>query len=78
MVKLVKSVGNKFRGFILILVVKIDENLNFFKEPPKCGAKCEKGVKVWCSYYIKMRVKSVVRGKLLNKKCGTFEKCGTK
>ena len=43
---------------------------NFWKEHPKCGAKCGKGLKVWCSYYIKMGVKSVVRGKLLNKKCG--------
>ena len=48
------------------------------EEPSKCGTKCEKGLKVWYSYYIKMRVKSVVWGKLLNKKCGTFEKCGTK
>ena len=48
------------------------------KESPKCGAKCGKGLKVWCTYYIKMRGKSVVWGKIDNKKCGAFEKCGAK
>ena len=44
------------------------------KEPPKCGAKCGKGLKVWCTYYIKMRGKSVVRGKIDNKKVGAIGK----
>ena len=55
-------------------IVKFDEDFNLLKESSKCGTKCEKGLKVWHSYYIKMGVKSVAWGKLLNKKCGTFEK----
>ena len=31
--------------------------------PPKCGAKCKKQMKMWCSYNIKVGVKSVVWGK---------------
>ena len=44
------------------------------KESSKCGAKCWKGLKVWCTYYIKMRGKSVVRGKIDNKKVGAIGK----
>ena len=36
---------------------KFAEDFNFSKEPQNVGTKCEKGVKIRYSYYIKMRVK---------------------
>ena len=42
--------------------------------PQNVGTKCEKGLKIRYSYYIKMGVKKQVWGKLLNKKVGADRK----
>ena len=55
-------------------IVKCDEDFNFNKNPQSVGAKCGKGLKIRCTYYIKMRGKSVVRGKIDNKKVGSIGK----
>ena len=77
MVQLIKGRENlKFRSLILIFVAKFDEDLNL-NRTPKVWCKMRKRAKSVVQLLYKNGGKSVVWGKLLNKKCGTFEKCGT-